>query len=219
MQERVTLALPKGRPLKNTAALLEKAGLATPGLLSEEGRSLVLDDDAKGMRYILARPADVPTYVEHGAADIGIVGKDILLEGKPRVYELLDLNYLYCKFVLAAPAAADAAALLDGSSHRRVATKFPHIAEEFFRGRGLQVEVIYLHGSVEVAPRVGLADMIVDITETGRTLLENQLTPIADIAESTARLIANRAAYRLKGRRLAPMVRALRAAIRAPQEV
>jgi len=209
--ELLTLALPKGRPLAPTVALLERAGLASPRLREAE-RSLVTVDPDLGLRYVLARPADVPTYVEHGAADLGIVGKDVLLEARPLVYELLDLGYLRCRLVVAGPAGADPDRLLDGGVHRRVATKFPRVAEAYFRSRGLPVEVIPLAGSVEVAPQVGLADHIVDIVETGRTLRENGLVPLATIAESTARLIANRASYRLKGDRLAPVVQALKEA-------
>lgn len=212
--EFLTLALPKGRPFGPTVDLLERAGLASRLLREAESRSLVIEDPELAMRYILARPADVPTYVEHGAADIGVVGKDVLLEARPQVYELLDLGYLYCRFVVAAPVSADAAHLFDGAAHRRVATKFPRVAEQFFRSKGIQVEIIYLAGSVEVAPQVGLADMIVDIVETGRTLKENNLVPVETVAESTARLIANRAAYRLKGDRLGSILQALREATR-----
>lgn len=208
--EWITLALPKGRPMIPTLSLLEQAGLASSRLRAEESRSLVITDPDLHMRYILARPSDVPTYVEHGAADAGIVGKDILVEGGHQVYEVLDLGYIRCRFVVAVPADRDPAELLSSSAHLRVATKFPRVAEDYFRRRGLQVEVIFLHGSVEVAPQVGLADVIVDITETGRTLKENNLVEIDTILESTARLVLNRAAYRLKSERLNPMVQALR---------
>lgn len=214
MQDLVTVALPKGRAMAPTIKLLERVGMTTGRLAAEESRSLVIPEPELGLRFLLARPSDVATYVEHGAADIGIAGKDVLVEGQHKVYELLDLGYLNCRFVLAAPAAADPAELLDGSAHRRVATKFPRVAEEFFQRRGLQVEIIYLAGSVEVAPQVGLADLIVDLTETGRTLKDNNLAVLETILESTARLIANRAAYRLKGARLGPMLRQLRAATR-----
>ena len=206
----ITVAIPKGRPFKPTLDVLKRVGLACPELDDEDTRSLLITCEAAKARFIIARPADVPTYVEHGAADLGIVGKDTLLEGRQTVYELLDLGYMYCRFVLAAPAGAGPAVLLDGSSHRRVATKFPRIAEAYFQRRGLQVETIYLHGAVELAPKVGLADMIVDITETGRTLLENDLVILDELESSTARLIANAASYRLKAERLVPLVRALR---------
>lgn len=219
MHDLITIALPKGRPFGPTVDLLARCGLAGPKLKQEESRSLVITDATVGIRYIISRPGDVPTFVEHGAADLGIVGKDVLMDARSQVYELLDLKYIFCRFVLAAPAGADPAALLDGSAHRRVATKYTRVAEEYFRRRGLQVETIYLGGSVEVAPLVGLADMIVDITETGRTLRENNLVVLDTIAESTARLIANRAAYRLKGERIGPMIQALREATRHAEGV
>lgn len=206
----ITIAIPKGRPFAPTLDLLRQVGLGCDELADEDSRSLLITCEAARARFIIALPADVPTYVEHGAADLGIVGKDTLLEGRHDVYELLDLGYMFCRFILAAPKDADPAVLLDGSSHRRVATKFPRIAEAYFQRRGLQVELIYLHGAVELAPKVGLADMIVDITETGRTLQENDLVILDELERSTARLIANAAAYRLKADRLVPLVRALR---------
>lgn len=212
--ELVTLALSKGKLFDETLQVLQRAGLAGPELEADT-RSLLIDAPERGMRYILTRPTDVPTYVEHGAADLGIVGKDTLLEGRQPVYELLDLGYSRCRFVLAAPERTDPARLLDGSANRCVATKFPHLTEDYFRRRGIQVEVITLHGAIELAPAVGLADMIVDITQTGRTLKENRLAVLDEIEVCTARLIANRASYRLKQDRLAPMVQALREATAA----
>lgn len=207
--EPITLAIPKGRPLGPTLDLLVAAGLASPGVLGES-RGLVVSDPATSLRYILARPSDVPTYVEHGAADLGIAGKDVLVEGRHQVYELLDLGYLRCRFVVAGPAGAGPERLWGGGGHLRVATKYPRVAEEYFRRRGVPAEVIYLAGSVEVAPQVGLADLIVDISETGRTLAENGLVVLDTILESTARLIANRASYRLRGAEIAPVQQALR---------
>lgn len=207
----LTFAIPKGRPLGPTARLLLQAGAAGPELSDDEdSRALLITCPEQQTRFIIAKPSDVPTYVEHGAADLGIVGKDVLLEGQQKVYELLDLAYSKCRFILAAPAEADARELLDGATHRRVATKYPRMTEEYFKKRGLQVEIIYLHGSIEVAPKVGLADMIVDLTETGRTLRENNLKIIDDLWTSTMRLIANRASYRLKADRIAPLVQTLR---------
>jgi ATP phosphoribosyltransferase len=205
----LTIAIPKGRPFDPTVQLLRQAGLAGPEL-ADASRALLIDCPQAQVRYIIARPSDVPTYVEYGAADLGICGKDVLAEGRHQVYELLDLGYSRCRFILAAPAGSDPAVLLDGSSARRVATKFPHITEEYFQRRGIQVEIIKLNGAVEVAPKVGLADMIVDITETGRTLRENNLAVLDDLTTSTMRLIANRAAYRLKSDRIAGVVQTLR---------
>jgi ATP phosphoribosyltransferase len=206
----LTIAIPKGRPYADTVRLLRQAGLAGPELEDGESRSLLIDCEAAGVRFIIARDSDVPTYVEYGAADLGIVGKNVLMEQEPKVYELLDLRYSACRFVLAAPAGADPQALLDGSAVRRVATKYPRMTEAYFRSQGIQVETIYLHGSIEVAPKVGLADMIVDITETGRTLRENNLKVLADLWTSSMRLIANRASYRLKAERISQVVQRLR---------
>jgi len=206
----VTIAIPKGRPYGETVGLLRQAGAAGPELDDQESRSLMITCPAQGTRFIIARDSDVPTYVEYGAADLGIVGKNVLMEGEPKVYELLDLGYSVCRFILAAPAGADRAELLDGSAARRVATKYPRMTEAYFRSKGVQVETIYLHGSIEVAPKVGLADMIVDITETGRTLKENNLAIIDDLWTSSMRLIANRASYRLKSDRIGPLVQRLR---------
>ncbi|HYF91346.1 MAG TPA: ATP phosphoribosyltransferase [Symbiobacteriaceae bacterium] len=206
----LTIAVPKGRPYGETVKLLRAAGCAGPELTDEESRALLINCPEQGARFIIARDSDVPTYVEHGAADVGIVGKNVIMESEPKVYELLDLNYSVCRFILAAPAAADPRRLLDGSAARRVATKYPKMTEAYFRSKGLQVETIYLHGSIEVAPKVGLADMIVDITETGRTLKENNLAIIDNLWTSSMRLIANRASYRLKAERIAPLVQRLR---------
>jgi len=208
--EFVTIAVPKGRPYADTVKLLRSAGAAGPELEDEESRALLIECPAQSTRFIIARDSDVPTYVEYGAADLGIVGKNVLMEAEPKVYELLDLKYSVCRFILAAPAGVPAAELLDGSSARRVATKYPRMTEEYFRAKGLQVETIYLHGSIEVAPKVGLADMIVDITETGRTLRENNLVILEDLWTSSMRLIANRASYRLKSDRIGPLVAKLR---------
>lgn len=206
----LTIAVPKGRPYSETVKLLRDADVAGPELTDEESRALMITCPAQGVRFIIARDSDVPTYVEHGAADLGIVGKNVLMESEPKVYELLDLGYSTCRFILAAPAAADPQRLLDGPAARRVATKYPRMTEAYFRSKGLQVETIYLHGSIEVAPKVGLADLIVDITETGRTLQENNLAIIDYLWTSSMRLIANRASYRLKAERIGPLVQRLR---------
>lgn len=208
--ELLTIALPKGRPYKQTVDLLRAAGFAGPELEDDESRALMITCPQQQTRFIIARDSDVPTYVEYGAADLGVVGKNVLMEGEPKVYELLDLGYSICRFVLAAPADLDPRDLLDGSAARRVATKYPRMTEAYFRSKGIQVETIYLHGSIEVAPKVGLADMIVDITETGRTLKENNLAIIEDLWTSSMRLIANRAAYRLQAGRIGSLVHRLR---------
>lgn len=206
----LTIALPKGRPYGETVRLLRAAGAAGPEVEDDESRSLLIECPEQRTRFIIARDSDVPTYVEYGAADLGIVGKNVLMEGEPKVYELLDLGYSVCRFVLAAPASSDPRRLLDGTSSRRVATKYPRMTEAYFSSKGIQVETIFLHGSIEVAPKVGLADMIVDITETGRTLRENNLVILEDLWTSSMRLIANRASYRLQTERIGPLVQRLR---------
>jgi ATP phosphoribosyltransferase regulatory subunit len=188
------VALAQGALLADTRIALAAVGLATDAL-SEGGRRLVVP--GADVEYILARPSDVPTHVAHGAADIGIVGKDVLLESEADVLELVDLGYGLCRFVVAAPAGSVDRSL-DEYRHLgslEVATKYPRVAERHFQGRGIQVEIIKLSGSVELAPQVGLADWIVDLVSTGRTLAENHLAIVEEIAPCTARLIANRVSY------------------------
>lgn len=211
----LTLALPKGKLGEDALQLLRKAGLPVDGVATE-ARQLVFAFPADRVRYVICRPTDVPTYVEHGAADLGIVGKDTLAEAGADVFELVDLGFGYCRFVVAAPrqrweeAGRSLENLLAGS--RRVATKFPRVAATFFQERGLPVEIIKLHGNIELAPLVGLADLIVDIVSTGRTLRENDLVEVVPIFPSTARLIANRVSYRINYQRLRPVIEALKRA-------
>ncbi|HBT47415.1 MAG TPA: ATP phosphoribosyltransferase [Peptococcaceae bacterium] len=209
----VTIALPKGKLGQETIKLLSVAGLPVEGV-STEARQLTFGFPRESLRYIVCRPTDVPTYVEHGAADLGIVGKDTLVESGADVFELADLGFGYCRFVVAAPrrkweeAGGSLETLLAGS--RRVATKFPRVAARFFSDLGQQVEIIKLHGNIELAPHVGLADLIVDIVSTGRTLKENDLVEVKSIFQATARLIANRVSYRMHHERLQPLVEKLR---------
>lgn len=198
----LTIALPKGKLLVHTLKALRAIGIDLSGL-EDNPRKLVHRDEASGMTFLVARASDVPTFVEHGAADIGIVGKDVLMEGEKRVYELLDLGFGACRFVVAGPKSiASEGCGLNGlkcsRTHLRVATKFTRVTERHFAGAGRPVEIISLHGSVELAPAVGLAELIVDLVETGRTLIENGLVVIEDVAPSTARLISNGVSLRLK---------------------
>lgn len=210
-----TIALPKGKLGKDALKLLATAGLPVEGV-DTETRQLVFPFPDASLRYIICRPTDVPTYVEYGAADLGIVGKDTLVESGADVFELVDLGFGYCRFVLAAPrikweeAGQSLETLL--SISRRVATKFPRVAANFFAELGQQVEIIKLHGNIELAPQVGLADLIVDIVSTGRTLKENDLVEVASIFPATARLIANRVSYRIRYRELYSLVEKLRQA-------
>ncbi len=194
-KEWLTMALAKGRMLPPTLELLERAGIGL-GQLREKTRKLVFSLDDVGMRFIMAKPADIPTYVEYGVADMGIVGKDVLLEQEREIYELLDLKIGHCRLVVAKKTGSG---LFTGGY---VATKFPRSTERYFQQTGRQVEVIKLHGSVELAPLLGLADVIVDLVSTGRTLKENNLEEAETVAHITSRLVANPGSYQMKGARV-----------------
>jgi ATP phosphoribosyltransferase len=203
-QDFLTIALSKGTLLKPTVKLLEQAQLPVSGL-SEDSRNMVFSYEEEGIKYLMCRPTDVPTYVEQGAADLVIVGKDVIVEQAKDVFEMVDLKYGYCRFVVAVPDSMKDRNLRE-FNYRRVASKFPLITEKFFRERGLQVDVIKLHGNVELAPLMGLADMIVDLVSTGRTLKENNLVELVKIMDSTTRLICNRVSYRIKHERIQPLI-------------
>ncbi|GAB6991881.1 ATP phosphoribosyltransferase [Paenibacillus pini] len=191
MTDILKVAMPKGRIYKKAAALFREAGLDIP-LEVDETRKLVISLPELNMEFILAKPVDVPTYVEYGAADIGIVGKDVLLEEDRDIYELLDLGIARCRMsVIGLPN-------WQPGIQQRVATKYPNVASRYFREQGQQVEVIKLNGSIELAPLIGLADRIVDMVETGQTLQENGLVEMNPIFEITSRLVANRVSYRMK---------------------
>jgi ATP phosphoribosyltransferase len=204
----LTIALPKGKLFGLSADLLAQVGYTAENL-SEKSRKLIIANEKEKIRFIITKTADLPTYVEYGAADIGIIGKDVLLEEGKDVYELLDLKFGYCRMMVAVPQALKREKLTD-YAHLRVATKFPHIAERFFRSQGIQMEFIKLNGSIELAPMVGLAELIVDIVETGRTLKENNLEEIAQIVPATARLIANRVSFKMKFDRINKLVEDLK---------
>lgn len=211
----LTVALAKGRLTEQTLIWLERAKLPLPA--GDPGRKLVLESDDGSMRYIMAKPGDVPIYVEYGAADLGICGLDILREGERRVYEPLLLPFGYCRLSLAGPESSQGprrvAPPLRYDSQPRVATTFPRLTAQFFRARGINAEIISLKGSVELGPLVGLADLIVDLVDTGGTLRENGLVELRVIMQSQAVLIANRAAYRLKSEPVQHVIRSLRSAI------
>jgi len=212
MSSRLTMALPKGRNLQATVKLLRKIGFSALDF-PEGSRRLIFEDRDLEVDFLTLRDLDIPTYVEHGAADMGIVGKDILLEQQKDVYEPLDLKFGACRLVLAkpkdAPVISDAARL----SHIRVATKFPRITTEYMIRKGIQVEVIKLYGSIELAPIVGLSEWIVDLVSSGRTLAENGLVEVEEIARATARLIVNRASHKTKFDRVESMIDKLRVAL------
>jgi len=203
----LTIALPKGKLHIDALKMLAQAGLPVAGV-SDEARTLRFEFLSEGVTYIMARPTDVPTYVEYGAADLGVVGKDVIEEQGKDVYEMADLGFGYCRFVVAVPQDGAFKRLAD-LNYRRVATKFPRVADKYFRDCGLQVEVVKLHGNIELAPQMGLADAIVDIVSTGRTLKENNLQEMVTIMESTARLVVNRVSYRTYYQRVLPLVQEL----------
>mgnify|MGYP000426148606 CR=1 FL=1 len=186
----LNVALPKGRLGDKVYDLLARIGYGCPEDYNAT-RKLVVENPAAGIRYFLVKPSDVAIYVEHGAADIGVVGKDVLLETQPDVYELLDLQLGRCRLAVAAKNGWQE----DLSLPLRVATKYPRVAKEYYEAQGRQIEIIRLNGSIELAPILGLSDVIVDIVETGTTLKENDLGVFADVAQSSARLIANKASY------------------------
>jgi ATP phosphoribosyltransferase len=190
--EKLIIAMPKGRIFEEAADLLRRAGVPLPPEF-DDSRKLIVPVPEANLDFILAKPTDVPTYVEYGVADIGVVGKDVLLEEDRDVYELLDLNISKCRL-----AVAGLPGWKPSGGTPRVATKYPRVASKYFREQGQQVEVIKLNGSIELAPLIGLADRIVDIVSTGRTLKENGLVEMEEIAPITTRLIANRVSYRMK---------------------
>jgi len=189
----LTLALPKGRLLRPALDMLGSLGLDG---VDPESRKLIFSDERHGLRFLILKPADVPTYVEYGAADLGIVGKDILLEQEPDVYEPLDLGFGFCRLVVAEPKELWERDDPSKWSWVRVATKYPVLTERYFSERGIQVEMVRLDGSIELAPLVGLADRIVDLVQSGETLRANGLVEVAEITRSTARLIVNRASLK-----------------------
>lgn len=189
----LNIALPKGRLGEKVYDIFESAGYACPSI-KEPGRKLIFENAEKGVRYFWVKPSDVSIYVERGAADIGVAGKDILLEYEPAVYELLDLNLGKCRMAVAGPKDF----FDDGRQTLRVATKFTNIASNYYAGIGRDIDIIKLNGSIEIAPILGLSDVIVDIVETGVTLKENNLEVKTEILPISARLIANKSAYKFK---------------------
>ena len=186
-------ALPKGRLGEKVYAMFEKAGFECPSI-KEQNRKLIFENEAAGVRYFWVKPSDVPIYVERGAADVGVAGKDILLEYNPDIYELLDLNMGKCKMAVAAKKDFR----YNSQKTLKVATKFANIAQNYYTSCGRDIDIIRLNGSIEIAPILGLSDVIVDIVETGTTLKENNLEVIETIVPISARLIANKTAFKFK---------------------
>ena len=210
--ERLTIALPKGRLLDEALVYLTRAGYGLRD--ADNGRQLVLPSAAEHVRFVLAKPSDVPVYVEYGAADLGIAGLDVLRESQRDLLEPLLLPFGFCRLAVAGPLGrGDRPLRLEPNP--RVATKFPRLTEAFFRQRGVSAEIIELSGSVELAPLIDLADLIVDLVQSGQTLRDNGLTELRVILESQAVLVANRAAWRLKAEIMGHFVAQLRGAIQA----
>ncbi len=204
----INIALPKGRLGEKVYNIFAAAGYDAPGIM-EDSRKLIFENEEKGVRYFWVKPSDVAVYVERGAADIGIAGKDILLEYEPDVYELLDLKMGICHMAVAARND-----FRDDNRHTlRVATKFSKIATRYYSSLGRDIDIIHLNGSIEIAPILDLSDVIVDIVETGTTLKENKLKEIAQIVPISARLISNKASYEFHREQIEELRNALNKAI------
>lgn len=204
----LTFALPKGRLAEHAFGLLARTGMPVPEV-PPDSRKLVFDAPDGKTRFILVKPSDVPIYVEYGVADLGIAGKDTIMESRADVYDVLDLKAGKCRMVLAGPRGA----VKDGQARHaflRVATKYPHVTEQYFLAQGMSVEVIGLSGSVELAPVTGLAERIVDLVETGSTLSAHDLVELEVLFHSSARLVVNRASHKLRTLELAPLIERLR---------
>lgn len=193
MKTTLNVALPKGRLGEKVYSMFEESGFECPSI-KENNRKLIFENPEKSIRYFWVKPSDVAIYVEHGAADIGVAGKDILLEYEPDIYELLDLNIGKCKMAVAAKNGFHD----DKQTTLRVATKFSNITKNYYVSKGRDIDIIHLNGSIEIAPILGLSDVIVDIVETGTTLKENNLEVIENIVPISARLIANKSSFKFK---------------------
>ncbi len=208
----ITIALSKGRIYKETLPLLEAANII-PAEDPEKSRKLILDTNQEDVKLVIIRATDVPTYVQFGAADIGVAGKDVLMEhGAEGLYEPVDLKIAKCKLMTAGLVDADSRAQ-NKNGRLRVATKFVNVAKRFFESRGEQVEVIKLYGSMELGPIVGLADLIVDVVDTGNTLKANGLKPMDHIADVSSRLVVNKAAMKMKHARISDIIEKIKAAV------
>lgn len=201
----VSIALPKGRLGNKAYSILQKCGYTVSELM-DDSRKLVFENAESGVRYFLVKPSDVAIYVEYGAADVGVVGKDVLIESGADVYELLDLGIGKCRMCVAAKEDY----VEDTGRATVVATKFPRVARDYFMATNREIEIIKLYGSIELAPLLGMSDVIVDIVETGTTLKENRLKVIEEIFPVSARLIANKAAYKFKEKEIAEIVGKIR---------
>lgn len=217
MRRYITFALAKGRLAKHTLSLLEQIGITCEEMKDEKTRKLIFVNEELGYRFFLSKATDVPTYVEMGAADIGVVGKDTILEAGRKLYEVLDLNVGKCRMCVAGPESAREK--LNDGSLIRVASKYPRIAKDYFYNTKHQtVEIIKLNGSVELAPIVGLSEVIVDIVETGSTLKENGLNVLEEICPLSARVVVNEVSMKMEHERITKLVKDLKKIVSANQE-
>ena len=208
----LTFALGKGRLAKKTLELFEKIGITCDEIRDPDTRKLIFVNEELGLRFFLAKGPDVPTYVEYGAAEIGIVGKDTILEESSNIYEVLDLGFGKCKMCICGPESA--AELLQHHEQIRVATKYPRIAKDYFYNKKHQtVEIIKLNGSIELAPIVGLSEVICDIVETGTTLRENGLTVLEEVCPLSARVVVNQVSMKMENERITKLIRDLKKVI------
>lgn len=209
MKQMINVALPKGRLGEKAYKIFEEAGYECPSI-REENRKLIFENEEKGIRYFWVKPSDVVIYVERGAADIGIAGRDIILEYSPDIYELADLKMGKCRMAVACKK--------DFCDNRdrtlRVATKFPNIAKRYYNSQSREIDIIKLNGSIELAPILGLSDVIVDIVETGKTLIENDLEPRETIVDISARLVSNKVSYKFKNKEISDLCRKISALIK-----
>ncbi len=209
MSEMINIALPKGRLGEKVYNLFESLGYGCP-TIHENSRKLVFEDEANGVRYFWVKPSDVAIYVLTGVADVGVVGKDIILEQKPDVYELLDLGFGKCRMAVAGKKGER----MSTDKTIRVATKFPEIAKKYFASKNREIDIIKLNGSIELAPILGMSDVIVDIVETGTTLKENDLEVYETIVDISARFIANKTGFRFKTEKIELMKSKLQEALK-----
>jgi ATP phosphoribosyltransferase len=208
----LTIALTKGRLASQTLKLFERAGITAEEAEDKNTRKLIFEDPSLGIRYFLAKGTDVPTYVAYGAADIGVVGRDTILEEGRKLYEVLDLGYGKCRMCICGPESA--ASYLDSGDQIRVATKYPNIAKDYFLNKKHQtVEIIKLNGSIELAPIVGLSEVICDIVETGTTLRENGLTVLEEVCPLSARVVVNQVSMKMENERITEFIRRIKEAL------
>lgn len=214
----LTFALTKGRLADRTMELLEKAGITCREMEDKKTRKLIFVNDELKMRFFLAKGPDVPTYVEYGAADIGIVGKDTIMEEGRNIYEVLDLGFGKCRMCVCGP--SESKELLQHHELIRVATKYPNIAKDYFYNKKNQtVEIIKLNGSIELAPIVGLSEVIVDIVETGSTLKENGLVVLEEVCPLSARMVVNQVSMRMENERITELISNLNKVLREEREI